>query len=787
MAEVVDLQNQNRLIEVPDEQVQEKFLRGEIGFSRDQRVPVFHQGQHGTMSAEEAARLMRSGDARFATTEERQHQALQREHGGVAGVAATAAEGAANAATLGGYGAAARHFAPGYADEMVARQQANPGANTVGEVAGTVLPALIPGVGEAAVARTAAGRAAVGAAELATAPMRAVGAIGRAVEGGVSRAIGEQAAASIAGRVAQRVAPMAAAGVVEGGVIGGAQALGEAALGDHELTAEQLLSHVGLGALAGGVGGTAIPAAGMLVSGSTRRLATGLAQLYERTTGSPMARALAERYLQAAAPGGRRELLETFLGSAGSREARRIATEGEAGLQVAGRQLGRNLDQIASVDSRLATAAQDQAARVVARSVERGDSPQIAEEIGQALRSYQRSSEQFRGSYIGEGATHAPEKVHSLLGSVTNARADSRLASIGEHVQAQRQLLDTLGKYNVITPELRAVGKQLDSIQAGLKSTTETIQSRVVTGNQWRELQRLEGDKGDFGDLASKAAGAVGFAVGGPKLALAANVATQAVRSPTKAIRVLAALERAQDVVNKKLNSGVREWAEGALKAGARGVARGARRTSVSVADFEPKVAQYSEDPHSRAERITRALDSWHNDAPQVSAQFALKAGQAMAAVQERMPRPQMQAGSLLPNMQRTQVPNSVKLSWLRFARAAENPLTIIDDLKDRKLTPESVEAVKTLYPQLFERVVTQVQEHLMTATKLPPYDDRIQLGILLGVPTDPSLQPQRIQSMQMTYEQITQSVQQGPSPRPTSSVMRSTQQVATKAERITQ
>lgn len=78
-----------------------------------------------------------------------------------------------------------------------------------------------------------------------------------------------------------------------------------------------------------------------------------------------------------------------------------------------------------------------------------------------------------------------------------------------------------------------------------------------------------------------------------------------------------------------------------------------------------------------------------------------------------------------------------------RRVRAATKPLSLLHDLKSKSVTPEAVDTVRELYPKLFEKMQLELMTQIGQATKQLPYQETVQLGILFGVPTDPSLSPQ--------------------------------------------
>jgi hypothetical protein len=140
-------------------------------------------------------------------------------------------------------------------------KEENPLASTVGDVAGTTASLFVPGLQEAS-----------GPALVAR--------LGRAAQEGAGLA----KATSLGGRMLGRVV----AGGVEGSLFGAGNAVTEAALGDPNLAAEKLISHVGLGGVLGSVGGVAGGALGDAVNEATG----GIGKLLKTTSEDFAAKAI---------------------------------------------------------------------------------------------------------------------------------------------------------------------------------------------------------------------------------------------------------------------------------------------------------------------------------------------------------------------------------------------------------------------------------------------------------------------------------------------------------------
>lgn len=211
-----------------------------------------------------------------AHEQEKQQAALQAQYGGLGSQAIVGAAGAASGATLGlsdvALGAV---LSKEHKEDLAKMREANPYTNLGSQVAGAIAPTLLSGgaaapeeagalglEGAGTLARTAEEASTLeragGAAKAAfTAPTRALDTASNLAERGTEALVGSDAR-TFAGQVAQRAITKAAGGAVTGGVSTGMMEVGEDAVSpDHQLTGEQLLHDMGVGALLGAGLGTA--------------------------------------------------------------------------------------------------------------------------------------------------------------------------------------------------------------------------------------------------------------------------------------------------------------------------------------------------------------------------------------------------------------------------------------------------------------------------------------------------------------------------------------------------
>jgi len=103
--------------------------------------------------------------------------------------------------------------------------------------------------------------------------------------------------------------------------------------------------------------------------------------------------------------------------------------------------------------------------------------------------------------------------------------------------------------------------------------------------------------------------------------------------------------------------------------------------------------------------------------------------------------------------------------AWLNRLKAIESPTSILDDLAAGKLTPEAVDAVRSVYPETYADIQGKVLEQLASLEskgKRPSYAQRIQLGLVLGIPTDPMLDPATLRAVQGQYQAQPNQVREG-------------------------
>lgn len=108
--------------------------------------------------------------------------------------------------------------------------------------------------------------------------------------------------------------------------------------------------------------------------------------------------------------------------------------------------------------------------------------------------------------------------------------------------------------------------------------------------------------------------------------------------------------------------------------------------------------------------------------------------------------------------------PNPVELQ--RFSEkvyATERPVDAIKQVFDGVLSPAAAEAVKAVFPRLFQSMQDELVERLSEAVEPPAWEKLVRAALIFDLPLDPSVVPSYSAARQAEYEE--QQQQQAPTP----------------------
>lgn len=109
-------------------------------------------------------------------------------------------------------------------------------------------------------------------------------------------------------------------------------------------------------------------------------------------------------------------------------------------------------------------------------------------------------------------------------------------------------------------------------------------------------------------------------------------------------------------------------------------------------------------------------------------------------------------------------VPNKIqKASYDRALNIAQQPLSIVNNIKSGNLTSVDIKHLANIYPALYEQMKSSLMSSMvnhLSKNKEIPYKTRLGLSLFMGQPLDSSMKPMSIQASQPAPQQIPQGAQ---------------------------
>jgi hypothetical protein len=336
--------------------------------------------------------------------------------------------------------------------------------------------------------------------------------------------------------------------------------------------------------------------------------------------------------------------------------------------------------------------------------------------------------------------------------------------------------------------------KRFQELHADIKKT-------VGVQNQLKALEQASAATGFSAGL-----GLVGGAVlGGPLLA-AAGAAAGAVLNPGRIVRQLATLDRLSIGLNEKIGMAVERYAEKFSNAASKTATKGKRFVApLSIGALHEISFDHDRPPQTDKDKV-KAFKTRLNELssfvtqPQVAGSKLEKTVETISAVAPKLAQTiQMKtmeaAQYLLAKAPKSNAaptlfgkdwePSATEIaSFERTVRAVDNPMSIIKDMENGNLSAEAVEAVKTLYPKIYNRMVDAVIDNIDKFRESLPYEQRLQLSILFGAPVDPTMEPSFVAGIQTAMAAV-KPVEIQPQGKPSKSTFLKPEIYMTQAQRL--
>lgn len=163
------------------------------------------------------------------------------------------------------------------------------------------------------------------------------------------------------------------------------------------------------------------------------------------------------------------------------------------------------------------------------------------------------------------------------------------------------------------------------------------------------------------------------------------------------------------------------------------------------------EIAKIIENPEGMTARLAGNTARIANLDPAVHQAMVTKTIAAAQFLYSKAPKPPV--GAPLDS-DKTWRPSDAEIArWNRYVVAVQQPTSIIKAMNAGTLTNESVEAVKTVYPEMYHKISQAALAMASQKKDGLSYRDKLQLSILMQQPMTKALEPQNIKMLQQTIK----------------------------------
>lgn len=349
-----------------------------------------------------------------------------------------------------------------------------------------------------------------------------------------------------------------------------------------------------------------------------------------------------------------------------------------------------------------------------------------------------------------------PDKLRARLKAGLNegANAPEALANLElkKYMDRAQALMEAAERHGVHEPERIAEGVK---VRARAKAFLGDLEEAANHYDALRQAKAAGGMKGggSGGALGAAIGGALGGAAGGPMGGAVGGILGAALEN--RHFRGLARAAGVARAVDEKFAAGIAGFFAPGKKASAPSAsaaflagAGGERATFERSAEAMKGAAA---DPGRVARLIQASLGDIAEEKPGVGMHVAETIMRGVNHLVAHLP-PGMTPtpGLAAPQFEKPSYSDSEMRGWARRAAAINDPHSILLHMRQGYITPEEVDAVREVYPDLYEKIDLMLRKELATLQVAPSREQRLQLSVAFGIPADASLTPEVLGILQM-------------------------------------
>jgi hypothetical protein len=391
-------------------------------------------------------------------------------------------------------------------------------------------------------------------------------------------------------------------------------------------------------------------------------------------------------------------------------------------------------------------------------------------ELNASYRNAADADDLFREAAAGSGLSTItnPDGTFNMQKALKLARAHGKLGGdvtvtrLTDALKARVKYFDDLARHvdsdEAFATAHRKIKADVDDIERQFKSLADD----AGMADDLKALRDAQGNKSPSHTLLTTQGpalmGMMGFGLGGGiggAIGTAIGAATQPHRTLLNYAQIRSMIDKA-DVKLSGAISGMFSKAKairapeiraprlpvGVAGRAASSPAERQKKREVAIA----KAVELSSSPDAVARAMSVPHYELQDVAPGLSGVMQQRAQNAAKFLQSKAPKAYTRGTTSL-------VDPLAEASFERYLDAVADPIGALAKFESGRITNETAEAIRVVYPALYADIQQRIQQELADAQaegREIPYDRRIRLGGLFQSPTDPSLRPPIANEIQM-------------------------------------
>lgn len=163
-------------------------------------------------------------------------------------------------------------------------------------------------------------------------------------------------------------------------------------------------------------------------------------------------------------------------------------------------------------------------------------------------------------------------------------------------------------------------------------------------------------------------------------------------------------------------------------------------------------IENLQQNPEVLQQNLENSFKDLNDINPDLYIQAVSKTSNALSFLASKLPIDPLAARKINPELSKWK-PSDLELrKFERYLAAVDDPMSVLDDMNRGIIAPEGVETLKTVYPRIYQEIYDQMMGQLAELQEELPYKQRLQLSIMFGLPTDPSLNPSTLARLQSNF-----------------------------------